>query len=118
MTPARRHLSLLHCLPCVVCKFCYGTHEIADEAHHLEYVRGKHSDYATVPLCKVCHVGMHEHRRKAFYRAHKLDDIKLLAWTIKLIQSYYESGSSVATSSSPDLAQGPTTEGAGPLDYT
>lgn len=84
---ARSHLSRIHELPCVVCLFSYGQRRQCDEAHHLEYVRGPHSDYATVPLCKECHDGLHGSRRRAFYTAHKLDDVKLLAWTVKLLQA-------------------------------
>lgn len=87
MTPARRHLAKLHSLPCVVCLNCYGRRVNAEEAHHLEFVRGSHSDYATIPACKECHDELHHLRRRAFYRAHKIDDVKLLAWTIKLLEA-------------------------------
>lgn len=80
---SKRWLGLVHRLPCVVHLNCYGQMVLADEAHHIEFVRGEHSDFATVPLCKSCHDEMHENRRRTFYRAHKLDDVKLLAWTIR-----------------------------------
>ena len=76
---------MIHTLPCVVHLYCYGTKVMADEAHHIEFVRGEHSPWATVPLCKSCHDDMHENRRRSFYRAHKLDDVKLLAFTIREI---------------------------------
>jgi hypothetical protein len=82
------YLALLHQLPCVVCLNCYGRRVRADEAHHLEFVRGGHSDFASIPLCKACHNGLHRDRRRAFYLAHKLSDVKLLAWTIKLVAEY------------------------------
>ena len=81
-----RHLALLHTLPCVVCLECYGRRTPSDEAHHVESVRGAHSNFATVPLCRSCHKELHARRRRPFYTAHKLDDVKLLALTIKLIQ--------------------------------
>lgn len=82
----KRYISLLHQLPCVVCLNCYGREKNAEEAHHLEAVRGDHSDFATVPLCRQCHGELHECRRRAFYRAHKLDDVKLLAWTAEQLE--------------------------------
>lgn len=57
------------------------------EAHHLEAYRGDHSDFATIPMCKECHTHLHKIHRRAFYTAHKLDDITLLAWTIKLLMA-------------------------------
>jgi len=82
MTAAsKRWLAMIHRLPCVVCWYCYGNRSMRVESHHLEHVRGEHSDFATVPLCDSCHDEMHESRRRAFYRAHKLDDVKLLAYT-------------------------------------
>ncbi len=81
----RAHLALIHTLRCVIHWNCYGERRNADEAHHIEFVRGPHSAWATVPLCKSCHEEMHENRRRAFYRAHKIDDVKLLAWTIREI---------------------------------
>ena len=80
---AKRHLQKIHTLRCVVCWEKYGRVVPCAEAHHLEFVRGAHSPWATVPLCKDCHNGMHENRRRAFYLAHKLSDLKLLSWTIR-----------------------------------
>ena len=84
---ASDHYARIHRLPCIVCLHCYGRRVNCDEAHHLEIVRGAHSAYAVVPLCKSCHDEMHENRRRSFYRAHKIDDIRLLAWTIKELVS-------------------------------
>ena len=82
----KRHLALLHTLRCVVCWACYGKVVPATEAHHLEFVRGEHSAFATAPVCGACHDELHAQRRRAFYRAHRLDDVKLLAHTIRLIE--------------------------------
>jgi len=79
----REYLAFLHTLRCVVHLNCYSLNRNATQAHHLEFVRGGHSAFATAPLCDDCHEAMHEHRRRAFYLAHKLSDCKLLAWTIK-----------------------------------
>ena len=83
---SKRWLGLIHLLPCVVCLNCYGRRVPAEEAHHIEFVRGEHSDFATVPACKSCHDELHHLRRRAFYRAHKLDDVKLLAWTAREVE--------------------------------
>lgn len=83
---AKRHLTRIHELPCAVCVNCYGRRTMMREAHHIESVRGEHSDFATVPLCGSCHHELHTSRRRAFYLAHKLSDVKLLAWTIRLME--------------------------------
>ena len=83
---SKRHLALLHTLPCVVHLNCYAMRRPATDAHHLEIVRGAHSEFATVPLCQSCHIDLHEARRRAFYLAHKLTDLKLISWTIQLIE--------------------------------
>ena len=83
---SKRHLALLHTLPCVICANCYGTSKRAEEAHHLEFVRGEHSTFVTIPLCKICHDSIHHLRRRPFYLAHKLSDLKLMAWTVQLIE--------------------------------
>ena len=87
-----RHLALLHTLPCVVCLFCYDQRVLAEEAHHLEVVRGEHSTFATIPLCRQCHLELHESRRRAFYLAHKLSDVKLMAWGVQLIEEALTNG--------------------------
>ena len=84
---SKRYLGLIHLLPCVVHRHCYGQIVKSDEAHHIEHVRGEHSDFATVPLCKACHDELHQSRRRAFYLAHKLDDVKLLAWTAQELEA-------------------------------
>mgnify|MGYP001439509447 CR=1 FL=1 len=84
MSP-KDYLGVIHTLPCVVCLNCYGRRTRAQEAHHLEAYRGPHSDFATIPMCKSCHDDLHQRHRRAFYSAHNLDDVKLMAWTIKLL---------------------------------
>lgn len=94
---SKRWLGLIHKLPCVICTNRYGQHKPAEEAHHLEFVRGEHSDFATVPVCGSCHDELHEARRRAFYRAHKLDDVKLLAWTNQAMEKLlWETGIKLA----------------------
>ena len=82
----KRHLERIHTLRCVVCWNCAGKNYRAEEAHHIESVRGEHSDFATVPLCKHCHDLLHGMHREPFYRLYKLNDVKLLAWTIEELQ--------------------------------
>ncbi len=78
-----RHLARIHALRCVICFNAYGRDVPAQEAHHIESVRGEHSDWATVPLCLSCHKELHARRRRGFYVAHRLTDVKLLAWAIR-----------------------------------
>lgn len=84
MTP-REHLSRIHELNCAVCRFSYGKFRPAHEAHHLQSVRDEFSDFLTVPLCHDCHAALHDSHRRAFHLAHKTDDLKLIAWTIKML---------------------------------
>lgn len=94
---SKRYLGLIHRLPCVVCQHCYGQMVNAAEAHHIEFIRGTHSDFATVPLCHKCHDAMHHLRRRAFYLAHKIDDVRLLAWTAQAIEKLlWDAGMKVA----------------------
>ena len=81
----KRHLALIHTLPCIICLNRYGKKKRAEEAHHLESYRGEHSDFATVPMCHDCHTHLHTIHRRAFYLAHKLDDVTMLAWVIRLL---------------------------------
>jgi hypothetical protein len=83
---SKRWLTLVHQLPCVVCKERHGISVPCEEAHHLESVRGEHSDFATVPLCAMHHRQLHRESRRAFYLAHKLDDVKLLAFTAREVE--------------------------------
>lgn len=85
---SKRYLALIHQLPCVICLHSYGKNRNADEAHHLEAVRGEHSDFATIPLCHSCHEELHELHRRSFYLAHKLTDVKLLAWTAEQLEMW------------------------------
>ena len=83
---AKDHLKRIHGLHCVVCLFWKDIYRHAEEAHHLEFVRGDHSDYATVPLCIGCHSALHSNRRRLFYGQHKgMSDVSLLAYTIKML---------------------------------
>jgi hypothetical protein len=83
---SKRWLGLIHRLRCVVHLNCYGQSVPCAESHHIEFIRGEHSDFASVPLCKECHDGLHHARRRAFYLAHRIDDVKLLAWTNREVE--------------------------------
>ena len=84
----REYLSLVHELNCVVCANVYGKNRPASEAHHIESVRGDHSDFAVVPLCRDCHIELHAASRRTFNLRHKVDEIKLLAWTMELVVNH------------------------------
>jgi hypothetical protein len=94
---SKRWLGLIHRLPCVVCVNRHGVQVPAEEAHHLESVRGEHSDFATAPLCAMHHRQLHRESRRAFYLSHKLDDVRLLAWTNREVERLlWETGMKVA----------------------
>jgi len=78
---------LIHGLPCVVCWLQTGEKRFSVEAHHLESVRDNLSDWLEVPLCEYHHrgtEGVHYLSRRAFYTRFNLDDLSLIAATIKL----------------------------------
>jgi Recombination enhancement, RecA-dependent nuclease len=78
---------LVHGLPCVVCFLQTGKRVYGVEAHHLESDRDDLSDWLEVPLCRDHHQGpngVHGLHRRAFYTRYKLDDLALIAGTIKL----------------------------------
>ena len=55
--------------------------------HHLQAVRNELSDWLEVPLCHDHHAGpngVHGLHRRAFYTRYNLDDLSLVAATIKL----------------------------------
>lgn len=57
------------------------------EAHHLESVRDELSDWLEIPLCMNHHRGydgIHTLHRRGFYTRYKLDELSLIAVTIKL----------------------------------
>lgn len=78
---------LIHGLPCVLCWLQTGQKRYGVESHHLESVRDVLSEWLEVPLCKACHRGpngVHGLHRRAFYNRYKLDDLSLIAATLKL----------------------------------
>ena len=87
----RDYLALVHRLDCVVHQGCVGVRYPCAEAHHLESVRGIHSDFAAVPLCKDCHDLLHQMHRRPFYLLYGLDDVKLMAWTMQEVVRYLTS---------------------------
>jgi hypothetical protein len=86
---ARDHLERVHEIPCVVCTHMGMPPKYPVHAHHLESVRDRLSDYATVSLCPDHHQGpngVHGLSRRAFEARYKLTDIDLLAMTIRLLE--------------------------------
>lgn len=78
---------LIHGLPCVVCWLQTGEKRFGVEAHHLESVRDSLSDWLEVPLCADHHQGpsgVHGLHRRAFALRYNLDDLSLVAATLKL----------------------------------
>lgn len=78
---------LLGGLPCVVTWLTEGRKVYGCELHHLESVRDNLSDWLMVPLSVEMHRGpngMHGLSRRGFYTRYKLDDLSLIAGTLKL----------------------------------
>lgn len=78
---------LIHGLPCVVCYLQQGAKRLPVEAHHLESVRDNLSDWLEVPLCSEHHEGpngIHGLHRRAFYTRYNMDELSLIAGTLKL----------------------------------
>jgi len=80
---------LIHGLPCVVCFLQTGERRHGVHGHHLESVRDELSDWLMVPLCDDHHNPMkpnsiHALSRRGFYTRYNLDDLSLIACTIKL----------------------------------
>lgn len=77
----------VHGLPCVVCWLQTGERVYGVHAHHLESARDNLSDWLEVPLCEAHHTGkngIHGLHRRAFYTRYNLDDLSLIAATLKL----------------------------------
>lgn len=86
---AKAHLSRLHDLPCVVCLHMGLPSPREVEAHHLEFVRADWADFAAVPLCAQHHRGkngVHGLSRRGFEMRYRLDDVDMLAMTIRELQ--------------------------------
>jgi len=78
---------LIHGLPCVVCWLQMGNKTYGVEGHHLQAVRNDLSDWLEIPLCAEHHrgsSGVHGLSRRGFYTRFNLDDLSLIAATIKL----------------------------------
>lgn len=85
------HLDRLHDLPCVVCDLLGLEQLSVTEAHHVESIRDALSDYCAVSLCRDHHqgaMGVHGLSRRGFERFYKLNDVDLLALTIRALEKY------------------------------
>lgn len=79
----KRHLDRVAQLPCVIC----GARPV--EIHHIREGQGMNqraSNWLTVALCPDCHRGPNGiHGNKSMLRIHKLEELDLLALTIKAV---------------------------------
>jgi len=78
---------LVHGLPCVLCWLQTGQKRYGVEAHHAESVRDELSNWLEIPLCPSCHRGpngVHGLHRRTFYTRYNLDELSLIAATLKL----------------------------------
>ena len=75
-------------LPCVVTWLTQGRKIYGCELHHPESVRDNLSDWLVVPLSPEMHRGpngIHGLSRRGFEMRYKLDDLAMIAGTIKLL---------------------------------
>lgn len=88
---AKRHLSRVAALGCVLCDHL-GTPGSPAEVHHIREGQGaaqRASDFLTVPLCPECHRGangLHGLGTRGFAARYKLDELDLLAMTIERLE--------------------------------
>jgi len=79
----KRHMARVACLPCACCG-AYGVH-----VHHIREDQGmaqRASNWLTVSLCPDCHTGPRGiHGDKSAMRLRKLEELDLLANTIKAL---------------------------------
>ena len=74
-------------LPCVVTYLTTGQKVYNCELHHPESVRDDLSEWLIVPVTPEMHRGpngIHGLSRRGFYSRYKLDDLSLIAGTLKL----------------------------------
>ena len=91
MTAAKRHMDLLHQLPCVVEFRLTGQLVYADiVVHHPESARDKWTDFSGIPMQDWRHKQLHRLSRRGFERATKLSELDLLATTLYMIQEGYQ----------------------------
>lgn len=77
----REHMGKVAAMPCACC----GAHGV--HVHHIREGQGmsqRSSNWLVVPLCPDCHTGPSGiHGDKSFMRLRKLDEMDMLATTIK-----------------------------------
>ena len=85
---AKRHLSRVAALGCVICRRL-GYPESAAEIHHPRFAAGmaqRASDWLAIPLCPDCHRGQRGiHGDRSVLRQIKADEPALLADVIELL---------------------------------
>lgn len=85
---AKRHLSRVAALGCVICRRL-GMSDTPAEIHHPRFAAGmaqRASDWLAIPLCADCHRGTHGiHGDRGILRRIKADEPALLADVIELL---------------------------------
>ncbi|MDR2365851.1 MAG: Ref family protein [Zoogloeaceae bacterium] len=91
MSAAKRHLSRVAALGCVLCRHL-GLGMTPAEIHHIREGQGmgqRASDFLTIPLCPEHHrgaSGIHGMGVKSFERAYRVSELDLLAETHRLFE--------------------------------
>lgn len=84
----RRHMGYVAEIGCVLCRHL-GYGDTPAQVHHIIEGRGlgqRSPHYLTIPLCVDHHTGasgIHHLKSSGFYTRYKLDELDLLAMTIK-----------------------------------
>lgn len=86
------YMALVGRLPCVVCQHLGLTQKTRTTVHHPRIGQGRGqraSDWLGTALCQEHHQGkVSVANRGAFYQAHRLDELDILALTIEAVHNY------------------------------
>ena len=92
-----RHLERVAGLGCILCRHLDRGYS-PPQIHHVKEGQGlsqRAEHWLTIPLCPPCHTGpngLHGLGTKGFYTRYKLDELDLLAMTIKALDTDRERG--------------------------
>jgi hypothetical protein len=87
-----KHMGRVAALGCVLCKLIGREQSTRTEVHHVREGQGaaqRADDMLTVSLCSDCHRGadgLHGLGTKGFYMRYKMDELDLLALTLRELE--------------------------------
>ncbi len=84
------HLSTIAAMPCILCDLLGTIQESRTECHHVREGQGmsqRAHDELAIPLCAECHRGpCGLHGDRSWFKVAKVDELDLLALTIRKFQ--------------------------------